>query len=215
MKNFLSPLATLVAGAACALALGSCSRADYAMLPKGASYHGVTRVATPVPAETPPLATPAPEAIAAAPAPAETAAATGIATTATPATAAPATPAPAAATSTADAAALAAAPAAIAAADPTVAATDAPRKMTRVQKFAASKALRTLNKAMGVTQFKQKLDVAKTQKISGNLRTGIVLLLIALIISLFSRINSIFGLIGTIIAIIGLVFIVLWLLDNV
>ena len=60
MKNIFSPFAKLIAVAACALTLGSCSRAEYAMLPKGGSYHGVTRVATPVP--TAPIASPAPAA---------------------------------------------------------------------------------------------------------------------------------------------------------
>lgn len=67
MKNTCLPLAKLLAVAACALSLGSCSRAEYATLPKGSSYHGVTRAAAPVPAApvavaaktaTPPGATP-------------------------------------------------------------------------------------------------------------------------------------------------------------
>jgi hypothetical protein len=57
-------------------------------------------------------------------------------------------------------------------------------------------------------QFKKKDATASTARISGNLRTGIILLLIGLIVGLFS------GFIGTIIALIGVVFLVLWLLDE-
>jgi|GEM_PF-884025 len=214
MKNILSPLYSLVAGALCTLALGSCSRAEYAMLPPSSSYLGTTRAVATAPARAAQRSTVALETTA------PKVASEAVAEPETPVEArTPATPV--AKTSTASSATDEAEPAneaaAAAVAAPVAAATVAQHsvKMTRVQKFAASKALRTLNKAMGVTQFKEKLDVAKTQKISGNLRTGIILLLIALIVSLFSRVNSIFGLIGTIIAIIGLIFIVLWLLDNI
>jgi hypothetical protein len=57
-------------------------------------------------------------------------------------------------------------------------------------------------------QFKKKDATASTARISGNLRTGIILLLIGLIVGIFSNF------IGTIIALIGLVFLVLWLLDE-
>ncbi|GAA4346883.1 hypothetical protein GCM10023185_01530 [Hymenobacter saemangeumensis] len=208
MKNIFSPLYSLVAAVACALTLGSCSRAEYAMLPQSSSYLGAHRAVAAAPAASPEAATPAlvatPEAVAsAASAPAPTAApAKSKAPLAT-----KAVENNGQAHEQALAAALPAAATGSQLAEPV--------KLTRVQKFAASKAMRTLSKTMGVTQFKEKLDVAKTEKISGNLRTGIVLLLIALIVSLFSKVNSIFGLIGTIIAIIGLVFIVLWLLDNI
>ena len=212
MKNLFSSFSSLLVAAACALTLGSCNRAEYAMLPQGASYLGSTRVATPAPAAKPAVATTevavAPiETPIAAPKPAVAA----TAPEAVPATAdaaevaAPAATVPAAAT----------APATALGSTAAISTPSAPVKMTRVQRFAASKAIKMMSKASGVTQFKEKLDVAKTQKVSGNLRTGIILILIGLIISLFSRVNSIFGLIGAIIAIIGLIFIVLWLLDNI
>ena len=49
---------------------------------------------------------------------------------------------------------------------------------------------------------------ARDSGIIGNLRTGLILLLVGLLVGLLNT------LIGTIIAIIGLVFIVLWLLDE-
>ena len=203
MKNLFSPLTKFVALAACALTLGSCNRAEYAMLPQGASYHGVTRAATPVPAPQP-VAAPA---VAAAPAAAVLApevaspAARPVAVAVAPQ---PTTNAPAAATlSPADAATVAT----------TVAA--APAKLTRVQRFAATRFVKIASQAAGITQFKQQLDTARAQKLSGNLRTGVVLLLIGLLISLFSGINRVFGFVGGVIAVIGLIFIILYLLDNV
>jgi len=57
-------------------------------------------------------------------------------------------------------------------------------------------------------QFKKHDATASTARIDGNLRTGIILVLIGLLVGIFS------GLIGTIIALIGVIFIVLWLLDS-
>ncbi|MEJ7660933.1 MAG: hypothetical protein WKG07_15605 [Hymenobacter sp.] len=57
-------------------------------------------------------------------------------------------------------------------------------------------------------QMKQGDNTAHTTRINGNLRTGIILLVIGLLVGLLN------SLIGTIIAIIGLVFILLWLLDS-
>ncbi|MDO7876900.1 hypothetical protein Q5H93_19295 [Hymenobacter sp. ASUV-10] len=212
MKNLFSSFSSLLVAAACALTLGSCNRAEYAMLPQGASYLGSTRVATPAPAPKPAVA---PTEVAAAPTEAAVAAPKP-AVAAAPAEATPSTSNVAEVSSPAATipAATAAAPAALGS-TAAISTPTAPAKMTRVQRFAASKAIKMMSKASGVTQFKEKLDVAKTQKVSGNLRTGIILILIGLIISLFSRVNSIFGLIGAIIAIIGLIFIVLWLLDNI
>ena len=196
MKNLVSPFAKLIAVAACALTLGSCSRSEYAMLPKGGSYHGVTRVSTPVPATAETVA---------APAAAETrpAAAPVVAV-------APVTKAPTAAKTPA---AVLESPAAAA----TVAATPAP-KLNLVQRMALSKVTRKMEKMVqksgSVRQHDNTASTSKTTAISGNLRTGIILLLVGLLVSLFSGISGIFGIIGAIIAIIGLIFIILWLLDQ-
>jgi hypothetical protein len=192
MKNHFSSITKLVALAACALSLGSCSRSEYAMLPKGGSYHGVTRVATPVPA-APATAT----ATVTTPAPAET-------TVAAPAPVATEAPAPAVAKAPAKAAQQPAA--ASSAAATTVAAAPAP-KLSLVQRMALNKVTRKVDKLMQKSGSVRKHDnTASTARggIDGNLRIGLILLLIGLI-------N---GLIGSIVAIIGLVFIVLWLLDQ-
>jgi hypothetical protein len=196
MKNFFPPFAKLIALAACALSLGSCSRSEYAMLPKGSSYHGVTRVATPVPAATP---------------------ATAIAPAAEPvvATAPVAVEAQAAATQSPASAAKAtsrAAMPAVAVQSPTaVAAAPAP-KLSLVQRLALSKVTRKMDKLMqksgSVRQHDNTASTSNTAAISGNLRIGIILLLVGLLVGLLN------GLIGTIIAIIGLIFIILWLLDQ-
>jgi hypothetical protein len=199
MKNLFPSFAKLVAVAACALTLGSCSRAEYAMLPKGGSYHGVTRVATPVPA-----ATPAP-ALAAA-----LVAATPVATTELPMAAAP--------VQIAKQQAQAVAPVAVASTSgtaSTVAATPAP-KLNVMQRLALNKVTRKVDKLMQKATARQHDNTASTARggISGNLRTGLIFLLVGLLISLFSGISGIFGIIGAIVALIGLVFIILWLLDQ-
>lgn len=202
MKNFFPPFAKFVALAACALTLGSCSRSEYAMLPKGSSYHGVARVATPVPAAMPetavaPVAAPvAPVAVAAVQpgAPAVAAAAPAAKTKVRVATPAVAAPVPTA-----------------------VVAAPAP-KLNLMQRMALGKVTRKMDKLMQKSgSFRQHDNTASTSKtsaISGNLRTGLIFLLVGLLISLFSGISGIFGIIGAIFAIIGLVFIILWLLDQ-
>ena len=200
MKNIFPPFAKLIAVAACALTLGSCSRAEYAMLPKGGSYHGVTRVAAPVP--TAPIASSAPVAdavVAPAMAPETTVAhATPAATKLVAKVAQPA--APAAAASALGTAA-------------TVATAQAP-KLNALQRVALSKVTRKVDKLMQKSGTARQHDnTASTARggISGNLRTGLILLLVGLLVSIF---GGIFGLIGAIIAVIGLVFIILWLLDQ-
>lgn len=186
MKNISLSIAKLVAVAACALSLGSCSRAEYAMLPQGSSYHGATRVATPVPAvATPVVASAAPETVAAAKvAPAPVAARTVVVA------------APAAANAL-GAAAIVAAPA---------------PKLNIVQRLALNKVTRQVDKLVqksgAARQHDNTASVAKGS-ISGNLRIGLILLLVGLLVGLLN------GLIGTIIAIVGLIFIVLWLLDQI
>jgi hypothetical protein len=194
MKNFSSPFAKLVAVAACILTLGSCNRAEYAMLPKGGSYHGVTRVATPVP----PAVTPAPADPVAAPAP-EVASKTE--------------KAPAAVAATAPATAQKAQPVTGAESASTTASaptTASARKPNLLQRLALNKVTRKMDKLVRKAEARQHDNTASTTRssISGNLRIGIILLLIGLLVGLIN------GTIGSIIAIIGLVFIVLWLLDE-
>ena len=200
MKNIFPPFAKLIAVAACALTLGSCSRAEYAMLPKGGSYHGVTRVATPVP--TAPVASPAPAA--------DVVVAPAMALKTTTVDATPAT------TKSVVKVAQPAAPIAAARAlgtTSTVAATPA-LKLNVLQRVALNKVTRKVNKLMQNSgTVRQHDNTASTARggISGNLRTGLILLLVGLLVSIF---GGIFGLIGAIIAVIGLVFIILWLLDQ-
>lgn len=202
MKKLSASFTKLVSLAACALTLGSCSRAEYSMLPKGSSYHNVTRVATPVPTSSVAAVS---QASATAPAAAE-ATTVSVAPFATPVLVAKeAASAPAIVASTA---------AVVAATASTLPDALPARKLTRVQKFAATRIVRAVSKAANANQFKQHQATAKTEKISGNLRTGVILLLIGLLISLFAGINGVFGLIGGIIAVIGLIFIILYLLDN-
>ena len=200
MKNLVSPFAKLIAVAACALTLGSCSRSEYAMLPKGGSYHGVTRVSTPVPATAETVAAPAAAAIAA-----ETRSAAAPVVVAAPVTKAPSvakTPA-----------AVLESPAAAA----TVAAAPAP-KLNLVQRMALSKVTHKMEKMVQKSGALRKHDntasTSETSAISGNLRKGLIFLLVGLLISLFSGISFIFGIVGAVVAVIGLIFIVLWLLDQ-
>ena len=194
MKHLSAPFTTkLIAAAACALTLVSCNRSEYAMLPKASAYHDANRVVAPEPIPTAAVA-PAP-AVAA-----ETAEKTAISA---PTAAAPARASHLPATSATSAAppATIAAPAA------------APRKLNLVQRLAVNKVVRQLDKKLDKATLRQRESTASTAArgsgISGNLRTGIILLLVGLLVGLLN------GLIGTIIAIIGLIFIVLWLLDSI
>lgn len=192
MKNHFSTISKLVAAAACALSLGSCSRAEYAMLPKGASYHGVARAATPVPVVV--VAPAAAPVVATAPAPVIDAA----------------QPAPAAPVVEATTAAVAPSAGTAAHAAGT---TSAPApKLSLVQRVAASKLTHKMEKLMqksgAVRSHDNTASIAKGG-ISGNLRIGIILLLVGLLVGILN------SFVGGIIAIIGLIFIVLWLLDQV
>ncbi|WP_151085762.1 hypothetical protein [Hymenobacter baengnokdamensis] len=207
MQNLTSTLGRLAVVLASALTLGSCSRAEYSFQSHAPSYLGTTtaaskaRVAVSSPIETPaaapmaeaaaPIAAPAQEDVAAVnPAPAAVASAPVAKAKARVSEAAEVAPAPAA--------------------------TKAAPKLNLVQRLALNKVMRKLDKQTQKITARQGDNTASTTKggISGNLRTGIILILIGLIISLFSGISGIFGLIGAIIAIIGLIFIVLWLLDE-
>jgi hypothetical protein len=200
MRNLTSTLGRLAVVLSGALALGSCSRSNYAFLPKADSYLGTT-TAAPKARHTAPVAVAPAPVVATAPV---TEAPTTIA--AAPAVAAPKTveaPAKVAVAPATEAAAVAEAPAAA------TVATQAPQKLNLLQRMALAKVTKKLNKlADKSSQFKQGDNTAHTARISGNLRTGLVLLLIGLIVGIFS------GLIGTIIALIGVIFLVLWLLDE-
>lgn len=205
MRNLTSTLGRLSVVLAGALALGSCSRSNYAFLPKADSYLGTTAAAPKARQQAAPVAS-APAAEAAPQVEASPAIAPEVTVATAPAVAAaPAAPAPAAAASApaTETAAVTAAPAAATVATP------APQKLSLVQRMALAKVTKKINKlASKSSQFKQGDNTAHTARISGNLRTGLILLLIGLIVGIFS------GLIGTIIALIGVVFIVLWLLDE-
>lgn len=206
MQNLTSTFGRLAVVLAGALTLGSCSRSDYAFLPKSASYLGTTTA--PQKARRPVAQIAAPAAVAQAPvvAPAPVTEAPAVAPEITVATA----PAPrvAPAQVAAPQASAQAAPEASATPDATVA-TAAPKSLNLVQRMALAKVTKKLNKlANKSSQFKQGDNTAHTARINGNLRTGIILLLVGLIVGIFS------GLIGTIIALIGVIFLVLWLLDE-
>ena len=193
MKNMFSSWAKLAAVAACALSLGSCSRAEYALLPKSAApYHGGQRASAPVPVAA------AAAAASSAPASAEAAPAIPAATPAS----APSLPAQAAGSARRPAA-VAAAPAVATAAVPA-------RKPNAVQRLVLKQATRKLDKLVQKSTARRHDNTASTAAsgISGNLRLGLILLLVGVLVGL------IIPIVGTIIAIIGLVFIILWLLDQ-
>lgn len=197
MKNHFSSVSKLVAVAMCALSLGSCSRSEYAMLPKGSSYHGVSRVAAPVPASAAPTTASAPAETTVATAPAVEAPAQKVAKAPAVAVQKPVTTQTPEATQAA-AATVAAAPSA---------------KPSLVQRIAMNKVARKMDKLMQKSgSVRQHDNTASTARgsISGNLRIGLILLLVGILIGLIPGL----GLIGTIVAIIGIVFIVLWLLDQ-
>ena len=204
MNNLSSSFTKLAAVVAFALTLGSCSRADYAMLPKGGSYHGTTRPTSSVaitPASTPAEGT---SEVVSAVAPAQPIAApTAVASAVTKSDIA------AKPVTRAEKAAKVVAPA-TAAAEPTSAVVPAP-KLKPLQRLALNKMTRKvdklLQKAASVRQHDNTASTAKGS-ISGNLRIGIILLLVGLLISILNYF------IGAIIAVIGLIFIVLWLLDQ-
>jgi len=203
MHNLTSTMGRLAVVLAGALALGSCNRAEYATLPRSASYMGTatatskTRVAVSSPITATQVATAPEVTVATAPA-AEAPVATpavapvAVAPVAPVVAAAPVAEAPAVAATVATPDAVAAAP-----------------KLNLVQRMALAKVTKKLNKLTANASKLNKGDnTAHTTRINGNLRTGIILLLVGLIVGIFS------GLIGTIIALIGVIFLVLWLLDE-
>ena len=117
----------------------------------------------------------------------------------------PATPA----TSTASAATAAAPVAAVP--EPAKAAVPAPRKAGLLQKMLAKKMVKKADK-LTAKLLKQPQNTAEVNRISGYLRTGLLLVIIGLLITILP--GGSFNTIGTIVAIIGVVFLVLWLLNE-
>lgn len=200
MKN-LPSLTKLVTIVACALSLAACNRAEYAMLPKTATYYGQHTIRV-----TP--ATPA------------------VATTASQADDnqyadsqfATMVPAPSPPTSTRCIKTKVAKHPAASAQSVTVTTPVAseevavsPRKTTLGQRLALTTLSHKLDKALQKSSTVRPHDnTASVAKggISGNLRIGLILLLVGLLVGFIN------GTIGGIIAIVGLIFIVLWLLDQ-
>ncbi|QKG57510.1 hypothetical protein GKZ68_13280 [Hymenobacter sp. BRD128] len=205
MQNLTSTLGRLAVVLTGALALGSCSRANYAFLPKADSYLGTT-AAAPKAHYAAPVATSTAT-------PAQAAEASQVATPEAPAIAPEVTVATApSAAATPKTAASAETEAVVAAAPTTMATTPvAAPKLNVVQRLALNKVMRKLNKQTQKISARQGDNTASTARgaVSGNLKIGIVLLLIGLLVGLLN------GFIGAIIAVIGLIFIVLWLLDQI
>jgi hypothetical protein len=209
MKNLTLSLGRVAVVLAGALSLGACSRSEYAFLPHSASYLGSTPVARQRAVAAPATTAQVAPAIAATSSAVVTAPATpSVAPEVVAAAPVAATPAPASMAPASVAAATVATPEASVAVAPTAKPAAAP-KLNLAQRLAMHKLTKKLDKLTSqAPQFKKKDATASTARISGNLRTGIILLLIGLIVGLFS------GFIGTIIALIGVVFLVLWLLDE-
>ncbi len=205
MQNLTSTLGRLAVVLTGALALGSCSRAEYAFLPKSASYLGTTTAApkarvaaTPAPvAQAPVVAAPVAEAPAVAP---EIVVAT---TPVAPRAASAVAPTPVA-------------PAEVAAAAPEAAtvATPAPQKLNLVQRLALNKVMHKLDKQtqkMSARLGESKASAARTS-IDGKLRYAIIFGVISLVFFVIG--GSVGNLIGAILLVIALLFLLFWLLDN-
>lgn len=193
MKHLFHHLPKLAAVAAIALSMSSCNRAEYAMLPQTTPYHATYHgTAKPAPA---PVAQQEEVVVVEAPATVVEEKNTVTATVVTPAAAPVAAEKPATVT--------------VAKAAP---ATAAPQKLRLAERVALSKVAKKLDKYAPKLQFKQKGETAEANAISGNLRTGLILLLVGALITILP--GNIFSLIGGIIAIVGLIFIILWLLDQ-
>lgn len=192
MKNIFPSITKLLTIAACALTLGSCSRANYAVLPKGSSYHGVTRAATPVPV-------------------APTAAATTTAVAGTAATA-PKVKAVSVAASVAKAVTVP-----VAVPVPVLANAAPAPKLTLVQRLALSKVTKKLQKVAAKSGLaRQHGNTAATQRLEGKLRQGLILGLIGLLLELvgIATGSGLIYVLGAILILVGIVLVVLYLLDS-
>ncbi len=209
MKIFFAPLAKFAAVAVVALSLGSCNRAEYALLPKSPAYLGTQASSHRAVAVAAPAAVATPVAPAAQRHEPESARITPAQTTL-----APTTPAVAL---TSVALVAPAAPAANALVQPT-AARSVP-KLSLVQTFLAKKAVKKMGHLMAATQRASHNATAATNRLDGKLRQGLILLLIGILIGIVGgaiggSIGNLIGLLGLIIAIVGVVLIVLYLFDN-
>lgn len=210
MKNLFPSFAKFAAVALCALTFGSCNRAEYAMLPKGASYHGVARAATPVPAKPEAAAPIAPVEAAATP---ETAAVSVAESTAPAMQAAqPTAVAPKAATPVVASQPAPAAIETIANAPAESQAAPAP-KLNGMQRLALNKVTKKVDKLVQKAAARQHISTASVTKggVSGNLRLGIILMVIGALIALLP---GLFRVLGLIIFIVGVLFLLLWVLDQ-
>ena len=190
MRNLSALLSRAALTITAALALGACGRAEYAMLPRSASYLGTTPVASAPRHAAPVVAVVPPQQVA-------------------PEAAAPVAPVAA----SAPVSVVQAAPVAPVTAAAPVA--TAPAKLSVVQRLALHKISKKLDKlAAKAPQLRQRSAAAGTTALDGNLRTGILFLLVGLIISLLGGISGVFTVVGLILAVIGLIFLVLWLLDQ-
>lgn len=205
MQNLISTLSRLAVVLTGALALGACSRAEYAFLPKSASYLGTTTAAPKARVATAPVATPAPVAQApvAAPAPAVAPEIVIATAPAAPRAAQVAVPTPPARVQ------------AVAAPEAATVATATPHKLSLMQRIVLSKVTRKIDKlAAKLPLLKQYDNTALTARggIDSKLRYAIIFGAIGLI---FLVIGGTLGrLIGTILFIIALLFLLFWLLDN-
>ena len=199
MKNLTSVVGRLAVVLTAALALGSCNRAEYATLPRSASYLGSTTVASVPRAAAPASAAPVAAAPAAQPAAATAAPVADVVVPATPA-AAPV---------------VAAAPAPKAAAP--VAAAPAPAKLNFVQRLALAKVTKKLEKAAQKAGAVRSHDnTASTQRLDGKLRQGIVIGIVGLLVELLGAVvgSGFVYVIGAILIVIGIILVLLWLLDQ-
>ncbi|NVO83899.1 hypothetical protein [Hymenobacter terrestris] len=197
MKHLSNLLRKLTAVAAVGIALTSCNRAEYAMLPKTSSaYHGTQRSTIIKPAPAPEVAV-APQVAAEAVAMPEAV----VAPVAAPAAVAKAAPA-------------AAAPAKLANAAKAV-------KLNFMQKALVQKITKNADKmAAKAGMVKKSSETAATNRIDGKLRQGLILILVGLLVGLLAGlvgggVGNIIAVLGAIIVIIGVVLIVLYLLDEV
>ena len=210
MKIFFAPLAKFAAVAVVALSLGSCNRAEYALLPKSPAYLGTQASSHRAVAVAAPTAVATPVALAAQRHEPESAR-----TTPTQPTLAPKTPAVAPASIALVAPAVTAANGLV---QPTAAAKPVP-KLSFVQTLLAKKAVKKMGHLMATTQRASHNATAATSRLDGKLRLGLILLLIGILIGVIGgavggSIGNLIALLGLIIAIIGVVLIVLYLFDN-
>lgn len=101
------------------------------------------------------------------------------------------------------------------AAAPAVATPTTAAKLNLIQKTLVNKVSKQANKVASKVQMKQKTETAETNRLSGNLRNGIILILVGLLVLILGSISNIFTILGTIIAVIGVILVVLGLLDAI